>query len=389
MDDERFARFQLITWWDQARLRAARVLVVGAGAIGNEVLKNLALLGVGQVLVVDLDTIEGSNLSRSVLFREADRGQPKATVAARAARDIYPGLRAHGLQGNAVYDLGLGAYRWADVVIGGLDNREARLAINRACYRVGKPWIDGAIEVLSGLVRVFLPPDGACYECTLSKTDWEMLERRRSCALLTRQDVEELGRTPTTPTMASVVGATQCQEAVKLLHGLPTLSGQALVVDGRGHDSYTITYPRKEECYSHERYDDIVDLPGGAGAVTARQLLERARADLGPDAALELNEDILVALTCTTCGVQTPHFRSLGRVTVEEGLCPTCRKPRQVEITHSVQGDEPWLDRTLADLGVPLFDIVGARGEGGQRWYALEGDRARVLGPLAAGGIVA
>jgi adenylyltransferase/sulfurtransferase len=377
----RFARFELIAWWDQARLAAAKVLVVGAGALGNEVLKNLALLGVGHVLVVDLDTIEASNLSRSVLFREEDVGQAKAEVAARRAREIYPGQKILGLRANAVYDLGLGVYRWADIVIGGLDNREARVAINRACWRTGRPWVDGAIEVLNGIVRVFQPPNGSCYECTMSETDWKMLEARRSCALLTREEMAQ-GRQPTTPTMASIVGGAQAMEAVKWLHGLPVLEGHGLVVDGATHEHYKVAYPRKQGCFAHESFDPIDELEVGVADVTARELLGRAREDLGPGATLELNEDVLIALRCAKCDVKEDIFRSLGKVTEKEGRCPRCSQQREVELTHSVLGDEPWLDRTLEELGVPPFDVVAARNGEAQRFYALEGDRARVLGPL-------
>src|SRR5437660_2379570 len=92
--EDRFHRFKLIGWWDQPKLADAKVLVVGAGALGNEIVKNLALLGVGHVLIADLDRIENSNLSRSVLYRAADNGQYKATVAARAAQEIYPDIKA-------------------------------------------------------------------------------------------------------------------------------------------------------------------------------------------------------------------------------------------------------------------------------------------------------
>jgi molybdopterin/thiamine biosynthesis adenylyltransferase/ubiquitin-protein ligase len=248
--DDRFDRFRLIGWWDQERLAKARVLVIGAGALGNEIIKNLALLGVGDVFIADLDRIENSNLSRSVLYREADNGSSKAEVAARAARSIYPKINAHFFNGNVIYDLGVGVFRWADVVLGGLDNREARLAINRNCYRVGRPWIDGAIEQIQGVARVFVP-DGPCYECTMSELDWQLLQKRRSCNLLTRDEMET-GKTPTTPTISSIIAGVQCQEAVKLLHGLPTICGRGWVFDGSSADSYQVEYQLKDDCLSHD-----------------------------------------------------------------------------------------------------------------------------------------
>src|SRR5581483_9304515 len=138
--EDRFARFRLINWWDQPLLARAKIVVIGAGAIGNEIVKNLALLGVGNVFVADLDLVENSNLSRSILFRASDCGRPKAQVAADRARDIYPEMRIQPFRGNVVYDLGLGIFRWADVIIGGLDNREARVAINLAAARTGRIW---------------------------------------------------------------------------------------------------------------------------------------------------------------------------------------------------------------------------------------------------------
>src|ERR1700722_17428145 len=123
--EDRFDRFKLIGWWDQSKLSAAKVLVVGAGALGNEIVKNLALLGIGNILVADMDRIENSNLSRSILYRARDNGRFKADVAAEAARDIYPHINAQSFVGNVVYDLGEGVFRWGDVVLGGLDNREA------------------------------------------------------------------------------------------------------------------------------------------------------------------------------------------------------------------------------------------------------------------------
>src|SRR5437867_9000290 len=116
-DADRYSRLRLIRWWDQDKLRAAKVLVVGAGAIGNEVLKNLALLGIGHVWVIDLDEIEDSNLARSILFRHADCGRSKAIAAAEAVRNINPDVQVTPIHANVITDVGLGLFREADVVI--------------------------------------------------------------------------------------------------------------------------------------------------------------------------------------------------------------------------------------------------------------------------------
>jgi sulfur-carrier protein adenylyltransferase/sulfurtransferase len=388
--EDRFHRFKLIGWWDQRKLAAARVLVIGAGALGNEIVKNLALLGIGRVLIADMDRIENSNLSRSVLYREADNGQPKAIVAARGAREIYPEMKAHAFHGNVVYDLGAGVFRWADVVIGGLDNREARLAINRACWRVRRPWIDGAIEQIQGVARVFSPvaqPQGPCYECTMSATDWKLLQMRRSCNLLSRADMQQGGKTPTTPTIGSIIAGVQCQEAVKLLHGLETIAGRGWVFTGMSTDAYTIEYQPKADCYSHDTLDEIVPLDGGVANVTARELLVLARQRLGGSAELELGREMLEKLVCPTCGREESLFISLGKAGEELAECPHCGTGtrRDVVTFFKIRGDQSFLDQPLAEIGVPAFDIVIARGGGRSIGFELTGDAPAVLGELWEG----
>jgi adenylyltransferase/sulfurtransferase len=379
-EEDRFSRFRLIAWWDQQRLSQARVLVIGVGALGNEIIKNLALLGVGQVFVADRDRIELSNLSRSVLFREADCGRNKAEVAADRARDLFPEIGVRAFVGNVVYDLGLGIYRWADVVIGGLDNREARVAINQACARVGKPWIDGAIERLDGIARIFDAATGPCYECTMSEVDWKMLAARRSCALLTRDEME-MGRVPTTPTTSSVVAGIQVQEAVKMLHGLPTITGQGFVFDGTNHQSYLVTYSRLEDCPSHDAMPSVEELPWSMAKTTAGQFLERVRADLGPTAVIEVNQELLSSLTCASCNETYPRYASLGKVSEAEGLCPKCGAPCTPNMYHTIGSDGP-LEKTLFELGVPRWDVLAGRNGEEERFYEFDGDRACVLGEL-------
>src|SRR4051794_528520 len=274
-DSDRYSRLRLIRWWDQERLRAAKVMVVGAGALGNEVLKNLALLGIGHVWIIDFDRIENSNLTRSVLFRGADCGSSKAAAAADAVRGITPDVSFPPIDGNVITDVGLGLFRDADVVIGCLDNREARLWVNRCCWKVGTPWIDGGIQEISGVVKVFVPPDGACYECGMTENDYRLINLRYSCPLLRREDMQA-GKVPTAPTIASMIGGLQVQEALKLLHGLPVSSGEALVFNGVANNFYKTKFQRRDDCLSHETYAEPIELPLSAAAATADELFRAA-----------------------------------------------------------------------------------------------------------------
>ena len=141
-EDNPFERQERIEWWSQERLKNARILVVGAGAIGNETLKNLALLGIGNILVCDMDTISVSNLSRTVLFRKEDAGKKKAQTAALRTKEMS--LEAtccvDFFDGDIVWELGTGVFRRFDIILGCLDNVETRFALNRNCRLVSKPF---------------------------------------------------------------------------------------------------------------------------------------------------------------------------------------------------------------------------------------------------------
>src|ERR1700690_3204227 len=257
--EDRFSRLRLIPWWDQSKIASCRLLVVGAGALGNEILKNAALLGFRQVVVVDLDRIEESNLSRTVLYRDQDVGEFKSDAAAKAYRALAADAQVQPLVANIVNECGLGLFEWSDVILAGLDNREARLWINRSAWKVNRPWIDGAIEGINGVVRVFLPGSPPCYECTLGETDWALLEKRMSCNLLAF-DPAPAGKIPTTPTISSIIAGIQVQEAVKLIHGLPTLASKGYIFEGMNHSSYVVEYTENADCMSHYTVANIVHL---------------------------------------------------------------------------------------------------------------------------------
>lgn len=375
---DRLGTFEFISWWEREKVQNARVMVIGAGALGNEVIKNLSLMGIGNLFIVDFDKVEAANLSRSILFREGDNNRSKAEIAAARAKSINPDVHVQYLNGDVTTQLGLGIFRRMDVVIGCLDNREARLAVNRFCYWVNKPWVDGAIQELLGLVRVFVPGQGACYECTLTEQALRDLSARYSCPLLARQNIL-LGKVPTTPTIASIIGGMQSQEALKLINDMPVESGKVTHFNGMVNEMHTTAYSPRDDCESHWTYGEITELPARAERTTLADLLRIARADLGPDAMIELDQELITALECPNCHTVERVLRPLSEVTFEAGHCPTCGILRETTLTHIISGEEDFLHRTLASVGIPSLHIVRAHNGVEYRFYELTGDLPEAL----------
>ena len=378
-ESDRYHTFGYISWWQQEVVRAATVLVVGAGALGNEVLKNLALMGIGQIIIVDFDTIEDSNLSRSVLFRSSDRGRRKVEVAAESVKALNPDVGVRAWHGDINFEMGLGVFRHVDVVIGCLDNREARLSLNRFSWAIGKPWVDGAIQELMGIVRVFWPGRGACYECTLTDLDYQMISLRYSCPLLARENILQ-GKVPTTPTSASIVAAFQTQEALKLIHGMEVQPGKAMMINGLTNDIYMTEYPVKDGCLSHSPMNTIIELPQvSSESTTLAELLEIARDSLGAETVLEFDHEVVVSLKCPHCNQETEVFKKMARLYETVFACPECGERREMRLTHRIDGTEEYLDRTLADFDLPPMGIVRARNHNKRAYLELTGDKESFL----------
>ncbi|MEI7560671.1 MAG: ThiF family adenylyltransferase, partial [Actinomycetes bacterium] len=325
--------------------------------------KNLVLMGIRHITVCDLDRIENSNLARCIFFRESDEGQLKAEVLAKRAMELNPDVRVIPVVGDVRLKLGLGDFIDADLALGGLDNREARMYVNQACWKTSTPFIDGAIEGLMGAVKVFLPPHTACYECTMSERDHELVAARRTCALLSREEMLA-GKVPTTATSSSVVAAIQVQEAVKLLHrdrlGDPTLAGAAYNFNGLTHDSYVVQFTQREDCLVHDTYDfeqgEVLPADGPLSAA-----LDKARALLGPDAIVELEQEVLLGASCTECGIDREVLRPVDALSEGDGVCPQCGKEMRLDFTHAVSDGSPLLNRSIIELGLPANDALVAR----------------------------
>src|SRR5690606_8683447 len=175
----------------------------------------------------------------------------------------------------------------------------------------------------------------------------------------------------------------QTQEALKLLHGIQAMAGRGLVFAGEAADCYAVEYQRKPDCMSHDPLDDVIALEAGADSITLGDLLDQARRQAGSDATLELAREVLWKFVCPSCGDEAEVFCSLGCATADQARCPKCDSvTRDVRTFHRITGDESFLNRTPAQIGLPPFDILTARSAARSIGLELTADAPKVLGTV-------
>lgn len=165
MDEESIALDALYGQGAASRIRDAKCLVVGAGGVGCEVLKNIAFAGFRTATVIDLDTIDVSNLNRQFLFRRESVGKPKAETAASAIRSMQPAISIEGIVAN-IKDprFGVNYFKSFNIVCNALDNLDARRHVNRMCLAAKIPLIESGSTGYNGNCSVH-SPDVECYDC--------------------------------------------------------------------------------------------------------------------------------------------------------------------------------------------------------------------------------
>ena len=152
---ERYHRHSLIDWFSQEALAHTKAIVIGAGAVGNEVIKNLTLLGIGEIHVFDFDVIEEHNLTRSVLFREEHIGRSKAEVAAEQAAAMDANVLVTGTNGDFWHELSFSELRASDIVYCCVDNFEARIRSNTLCFLACVDFVNIGIDSRFSLIELF------------------------------------------------------------------------------------------------------------------------------------------------------------------------------------------------------------------------------------------
>jgi len=355
----------------QDRVSAAHIMVVGCGALGNEVLKNLVLMGVRHIVAVDFDVVEVGNLSRSVLFSPSDAKthRRKTDVVAEKLKAMNPDVEVSTIFGDICYDVGLGLIKSMDVVIGCVDSRWARYCINRQCMRAGVPWVDGGIDGLEGTARVFAPGKN-CYACSLGPEGLKDLARRMPCSGIIRRQ-EMAGAAPTTSVIASVIGAVQVEEALKLLHHealasgeLTSLCGKMFYYEGEHLTTRVAEFKAYDDsCSEHECWEPVVYT-----TVTPSVTIEEALASIRQ----ELNAQSVTVSLMNDCYVDYVVERSTDHRTYV--MCPGRSVEDYIEQDDALRGvpfsglyqheyrsvDQtfPYQEKTLAQLGVPANDIL-------------------------------
>jgi hypothetical protein len=148
------------------------------------------------------------------------------------------------------------------------------------------------------------------------------------------------------------------------------------MINGLTNDVYTTEYPVKDFCMSHSRLEPIVELPDArADKTTLADLFTIAHAELGDEAALEFDGELVVSMHCPTCDETTPFFKRMARLYEQEQTCPTCSTKRDLNLTHRINGDEDFLARTLAEVDVPPLSIIRARSGDKHVYYEITGDK--------------
>lgn len=366
--------------FSQDKIAQAHVMVVGCGALGNEVLKNLVLMGIKYIVAVDFDIVEIGNLSRSVLFRKADAEnyRRKIDVIAERLHEINPETEIKTIYGDIGYDVGLGVIRDMDVVIGCVDSQWARFCINRLCMRAGVPWVDGGIYEMEGTVRVFKPGVN-CYACNLGDEGKRDLQRRMPCAGIIRRK-EQVGSAPTTAIIASVIGAVQVQEALKLILGdenLTSLCGKVFYYEGGNLTSRIANFQAyDDDCAEHESWDSVeqsqvkVDMTVGEALDCIAKELATTQVEIC------LRNDCFVDYVAERSTDKQMPVMLPGRM-VESFLEQNERLsgiPLSGLYQHEyrrIGKDFPYQQLTLQALGIPKRDVLCVGTDSGDRYLEL------------------
>ena len=323
----------------QQRIRASRVLLIGAGGLGAPAALYLAAAGVGTIGLIDDDDVDVSNLQRQVIHATAAVGRPKVDSAAEAIRALNPDVEVVAHRRRLTADNARGLLGGWDVVIDGTDNFPTRYLVNDATVMLGLPLVHGAVLGFNGQVGVFDARRGPCYRCLHPAPP--PAGSVPSCA-----EAGVLGVLP------GIIGTMQAAEALKLvIGGAQPLLGRLALLDAWGAHLWEIPVAKNPDCPVCGKNPSITALvteadaclvprtpeadtqpqePGsggkalgaGVGDVSAAELRRLLEGDV-PPALLDVREDIEVALEPMEGALHIPLREVVARMDELDGDRPT------------------------------------------------------------------
>ncbi|MFX1308970.1 MAG: ThiF family adenylyltransferase [Promethearchaeota archaeon] len=222
IDSDKYDRQKRIAGWDQSKISNATVMVIGVGATGNELVKNLTLTGIGKFIIIDYDIIEKSNLNRCVLFNMKDdiEGKYKVDVVKESIKTLNPdvGIVTYKTDLN---DIDKNLYKQSDVICSCVDNIEARLEANNYAYYYGIPFVDSGIDEHFGSIQVAYSEvkDASCLQCGISDKDLDLMWRKFSCTgqKIDSENGETTRKIATIISTTSIIGGIQAQQVIKFI----------------------------------------------------------------------------------------------------------------------------------------------------------------------------
>jgi molybdopterin-synthase adenylyltransferase len=274
-----------------------------------------------------------------------------------------------------------------DVVLGCVDNVEARRFINRACRLVGRPWIDSGINELAGQVSLYSPTEPVCYECVLTNHQLAMARKRYSCDQVKRAFVEQ-ARIPTVQVTSSIISGIQVQECVKLLCGGIAMSGQRIWFDGSRNQFEVFNLRPHPECEMHAAFGEVIDVELSCQSSVKQALEYLISAGFGTDPILDTLgvRQLVEEAECRKCGRSISLYRPLHAVTEHDLICDSPHNDRRDNQRAHVEPEQPIKKKTnstyslrsssskvlamkLADVGIPPADIMAVQVPGGRYSY--------------------
>jgi len=352
----------MIDWFSQEEIARTRACVVGAGAVGNEVVKNLVLLGTGEIEIVDLDLVELHNLTSSVLFREADVGRSKAEVAATRAKELDPNVTISFRVGDFKQCMSPYRLQGFDCLIGCVDNFEARIYMNTIARIAGVNFINLGIDSRHALAECY--PFGsnstvACYECGLPPSAYDRMAQRYSCGHLKKIAYEER-KIPTTIVTSSIVAALGTSMALRLgdRNSGEVASSRILVDTIRGQSTVTHSLAVGPGCPVCTRIPrDAVLIVGSRYQTSMLEFLADSLDEPLDSVLVILSEPIVASAVCAKCGREPfdgkLRLRAARDLDEAARFCSSCGDT-SVDINYVEECSLAEFNRVFVNTAVPI-----------------------------------